>query len=422
MHPSRTPWAALPAALCLVVFLIPGCAGPGETPAERAERVHRDILTIDTHVDTPLRLGRPGFDLGRDNSDQRGSKVDFPRMRQGGLDAAFFAVYVSQGPRDEVGHQRALERALEIFDRIDQALAAHPDQAGLALTPDDAGRLAGEGRLAIYLGIENGYPVGRDLGLLERFYARGARYVTLCHSRHNDLCDSSTDPGEPEHGGLSELGRAVVAEMNRLGMIVDLSHVSDDTVRDVLAISRAPVMASHSCARALCDHPRNLSDDLIRAIADRGGVIQVCLVGSFLRELPPDPDRAAAVAELRARYRNFNELSPEEQLAAAAAWDDLDVRHPPILATVADVVDHIDHIVRVAGIAHVGIGTDFDGGGDVAGCRDVAGLPAITAELLRRGYSEADVARIWGGNFRRVFQAVVAEAGREAAETPGEAA
>ncbi|TVR74642.1 MAG: membrane dipeptidase [Marinilabiliales bacterium] len=372
-----------------------------------AAEIHSEVLTLDTHTDTPLMLAREGFDIGSRNiADRRGGQVDFPRMFEGGLDAAFFAVFLGQGERTPEGNQTAKERALQIFELIHQAIDSHPSMAGLALEPDDAYRLKNEDMLAIYIGLENGYPIGRDINLVDKFYDLGARYITLSHSRNNDICDSSTDPAGPEHGGLSDFGIKVVRRMNDLGMIVDVSHISDEAFYDVLKISRAPVAASHSNARAVCDHPRNLDDDMLIALRDNGGVIQVCILSSYVKTPEPNPERDAAREAVRQRFNNFVDLTDEEMEMAREAWFEVNEKYPQQLATVADLVDHIDHIVDLIGIDHVGIGTDFDGGGSLADCRDVTEIGNITFELVSRGYSREDIEKIWAGNFMRVFRKV----------------
>jgi membrane dipeptidase len=350
---------------------------------KKAHKIHNKILTIDTHLDTPLIMDiypdffGEEFDLSQryQNADFQGfvfRQVDFPRMKEGGLDAGFFVAFVSQGARDDEGNQAAIEAALGLIDLIYEKVDAHPDLAKVVSAPKDAYRLQKESKRAIYIGIENGYAIGNDLSMVESYYDLGARYMTLSHSSNNDICDSSTDPQGPEHGGLSPFGEEVVAEMNRLGMMVDISHISDDAVWDVLAITTAPIIASHSNARVLYDHPRNLSDDLLDAIAENGGVVQV----NLLYVSPNDPDTGERIS------------------------------------TVSDVVDHIDHIVKVAGINHVGIGSDFDGGAVVDGCEDVSKLEAITLELVKRGYTKNEIHKIWSGNFMRVFREVEDVAGR----------
>ncbi len=392
-------------SLLLLCFIMTGTAsGPDREIAERAAEIHRQVLTLDTHLDTPLMLGRDGFDIGRYNRGQRAGQVDYPRMREGGLDAAFFAVYLAQGERSPEGHKAAKENALGIFSLIHKAIEEHPETAGLALTPDDAYRLRDQGKLAIYIGLENGYPIGRDISLVQKFYDLGARYITLSHSRNNDICDSSTDPQGPENDGLSDFGREVVRKMNAIGMMVDVSHISDKAFFDVIEITSTPVIASHSNARALCDHPRNLSDDMLLALRENGGVIQVCVLSAFVKTPGPDPERDAAIQSVREKYNDFAGLSDEEMEEAREVWAAVNEKYPRELATVADLVDHIDHIAGLIGIDHVGIGTDFDGGGALDDCRDITQIGNITLELVKRGYSKSDIEKIWAGNFMRVFR------------------
>ena len=252
--------------------------------------------------------------------------------------------------------------------------------------------------------MENGYPIGNDLSLIQTYYTKGARYITLCHTRNNDICDSSTD--STEYNGLSEFGNSVVKFMNKTGMMVDVSHMSDKSFYDVIALSKAPVIASHSCCRALCDNPRNMDDAMLRALAKNGGVIQMCILSAYVKKQAPNPARDSAFASLRKKYQNFDNLSKAEMDNARRDWDALDDMYSQPLATVSDVVDHIDHIVKIAGIDHVGIGTDFDGGGGVTGCFDVSQMKNITIELLKRGYTIGDIRKIWGGNLMRVMKKV----------------
>jgi membrane dipeptidase len=270
----------------------------------------------------------------------------------------------------------------------------------------DAYRLEKEGKRAIFIGIENGYPIGNDISLIQDYYDRGARYITLCHTRNNDICDSSTDDNGPEHDGLSQFGEEVVKEMNRLGIMIDVSHASDASFYDVLQLSNTPVIASHSCARAICDNPRNLDDDMLRALADNGGVIQMCILSAYVEEPQPNPERDSARAALREKWNNWDNLSDEEMKLARKDWQDMNVQFPRKLSSVKKVVDHIDHMKEVAGIDHIGIGTDFDGGGGVEGCYDVSEMGNITIELVRRGYTEEEIEKIWGKNLMRVMSQV----------------
>lgn len=358
-------------------------------------------MTLDTHADAPILMQKAGFDVSQRHDTKRdGSQIDFPRMKEGGMDAMFFAVYTSQGPRTDEGHAEAKRNALNQFKLIHDALKAHPELAELATTPADAYRIEKAGRRAVFIGMENGYPVGSDLSLLKAYYDLGCRYITLTHFANNLIGDSSTDPDGPLYGGLSDFGKQVVPEMNRLGILIDVSHVADSTFYDVLALSKAPVIASHSNARALCNFPRNMTDDMIRAIAAKGGVVQVNFVSDYLRQ-PSEAFRAAKTKIRMARVGKV--MTPEMEARLQVESDSLAKVFAPERASLSDIVNHIDHIVKIAGIDHVGIGSDFDGGGGVNGLEDVSEIENLTAELLRRGYSEKDIAKIWGGNLLRVL-------------------
>lgn len=368
---------------------------------KKARAIHARVLTLDTHADAPINLQKDGFDIGVTHDVKKGgSQIDFPRMKQGGMDAMFFAVYMAQGPRTSEGHARAKEKALAIFERIHTALQKYPAMAELATTPTDAYRIEKLGRRAIFIGMENGYPVGEDLSLLKTYYDLGCRYITLSHFANNAICDSATDPDGPLHNGLSPFGRQVVAEMNRLGMMIDVSHVSDKTFYDILALSKAPVIASHSNARALCDFPRNMSDQMIQDLAAKGGVIQVNFVSDYLRK-PSDEHRQALNSVRMAGVGKV--VTPDVEARIEARTDSIKRVYASERASIADIVHHIDHIVKLVGIDHVGIGSDFDGGGAVNGLEDVSEIGNLTRELVRRGYSEADIAKIWGGNLLRVL-------------------
>ena len=392
--------------LTLLIFILSCHREPaGEKLMQEALKIHEEIFTVDSHTDTPLWFVRGDFDLAeRHDAREHGSKIDFPRMKEGEMDAVFFAVFLGQGERNEKGNARAKERADEIFDSIYSAMERNAQFAKLAFSPEDAMRIGEKGKRAIFIGIENGYPIGNDLSLVEYFHYRGARYITLCHSKNNDICDSSTDT--TEYNGLSEFGNEVVEEMNRVGMMIDVSHISDSSFYDVIALSQVPVIASHSSARAICNHPRNLTDDMLKMIAENGGVAQVCILSDYVKEMPPNPLKDSARNVLRVKFRDFIDLSDEEMKQARKEWREINNKYPSNLATVKDAVDHIDHIVQVAGIDHVGIGTDFDGGGGLADCYDVSEMPNITVELLRRGYTKEEIQKIWGGNLMRVMHEV----------------
>ncbi len=382
----------------LAVLILTGCSKDNQT-------LHEMIWTIDTHVDTPLDLVRHDLDLGvRGDINAGDNQLDFIRMKEGGLDAVFFAAFTAQGPRDAIGTARAFGKAEAAIDATLQAVNKHPDLAQMAYSSADLKRLEKSGQRAIMIGMENGYPIGTDLSKVQYFYDRGVRYITLCHTANNDICDSSTDT--TEHGGLSAFGRKVVHEMNRLGMIADVSHISDEAFYDVLEETSTPVIASHSCARAVRDNPRNLSDAMLKALAANGGVIQMCLLSYYVKDVQQSAERDSVNALLKEKWGSYDDRSEEQKKLARIDFARMDKDYPEKLATVADAVDHIDHIVQVVGIDHVGIGSDFDGGGGLADCWEASDLPNITAELLKRGYSKTDIAKIWGGNFRRVLKAV----------------
>lgn len=379
----------------------------GVTPEIR--ELHERVFTVDSHTDTPLRFYPEGVDIGlRNDPRETGSKIDLPRMEEGGLDAAFFAVWIGQGERDEKTNQRVYEQAVDMIRVVKEQAAKYPEKAAIVTSPQGAYAASAAGKRAIFIGLENGYPVGNNLGNVQTFYDLGARYITLSHTANNDICDSSDDPDGPEHDGLSGFGEEVVKEMNRLGMIIDISHVSDDAFYDVIELSSAPVVASHSCVRSLVDHPRNMTDDMIQRLAANGGVLQIAAFTRYLTNIEQSPERTAAREALREKYGNFSALSPERKMEARKEWREIDKKYPRKLASVSDLVDHIDYVVELVGIEHVGIGTDFDGGGELKDCYDVSEIPAITAELVKRGYSEEEIALIWGGNFMRVFDQVIA--------------
>ncbi|NQT81071.1 MAG: membrane dipeptidase [Candidatus Aminicenantes bacterium] len=380
-----------------------------ETLKVKIEKIHDKVLTVDTHSDTPSRLLGGEWKIGeRHEPGQRGSgKIDLPRMVEGGLDAEFFAVFIGQGQRTPEGYASARERATRMLDAIHKMCEDYPDMVELATSPEDAYRLEREGKRAAFIGMENGYPIGKNLSLIKKYYERGVRYITLCHSSDNDICDSSTERRNPEDNGLSDFGREVVAECNRLGIMVDLSHSSDKTFFDVLKVTKAPVIASHSSVRSICDHPRNLTDKMLRALASNGGTIQICFVSSFVKKAKPNPERDKALSQLREKYGSLRTTRDEAQREKIRQeYRTILEKYPVDRATVKDLVDHIDHVVKLIGVDHVGIGTDFDGGGDIKGCDNVSELPNITEELVRRGYSEDEIRKIWGGNIMRVFRKV----------------
>lgn len=376
-------------------------------------RPHGAFFTFDTHIDTPTAsLMRDGWDFAaRHERAIDHSQCDLPRMAAGGLDALGFAVYVTQAARTPGGLARAHEIAVRVFERTHEVVARHSDRCGIALRADDGPRLKAEGRRAFYLAIENSYSLGRDPANVAKFHALGVRILGLTHMLHNDVADSSTDPRPPEWGGLSPLGREVLAECNRLGIALDASHASDAALRDLLEFSATPPLLTHSGVRAVCDHPRNIGDDLLRALAAKGGVIQINALPMALRN-DPGSGVTAAIGEFLLKLKDV-ELTPESKAWIGAEWDRIDAAYPPPRCTLDDVIAHIEHAVTVAGIDHVGIGFDLDGGGGFAdGLNDVGDYPNVTHALRARGWSEEALAKLWGQNTLRVLRACEAHAAR----------
>lgn len=322
-----------------------------------AKDIHSRILSIDTHTDTPLWFRR-GYSVGL----RKNNAVSIQKMNEGKLDAQFLAAFLSQKERDDASLQKAVEKCQGLIRSIYADVEKYKDACGIAITEEDAWKLKKAGKKAFFIGIENGYGIGKDLSNILKYKNMGVNYITLCHSYDNDICHSSTNTADASKG-LTDFGREVVKEMNRVGMMIDLSHANESTFWDVIQLSTDPVIASHSGAKACCFHNRNLTDNQLRALAKNGGVAQVCIYKSYLN-------------------KNRN------------------------MASIDDVIRHIDHIVKVAGIDHVGIGSDFDGGGGVAGCNGDNDMINITVKLLERGYSEEDIRKIWGGNFFRVMNRV----------------
>jgi membrane dipeptidase len=397
--------------IALAALVLGACGKTGMTEEElvaKAREIHQKIVTVDTHVDISGNFATPEDDPG-----VRGNRqVDLVKMREGGLDAVFWAVYVGQGPRTPEAYAEAKAEALTKFAALHRVPEMYPDLIELAYTPEDVVRIHDSGKLVECIGIENGYIVGQDLALVREYFDLGARYITLTHNGHNDIGDSS-DPvdrlgdGESEHGGLSDFGKQVVHEMNRLGMMVDASHVAKSTMLDAARLSRAPIIASHSATKALADVSRNMDDEQLLALKVNGGVIQVVALGSFDKVDPPEK-RAAQQAireELGLTDRAaFRALTEEQRAEYRRRMEELDERWPR--ANVQDFVNHIDHAVEVIGIDHVGISSDFDGGGGVVGYSNASEAFNVTLELVRRGYSEEDIAKLWGGNLLRVWREV----------------
>ncbi len=404
----------------------------------RARALHERLIVLDTHLDTPANLARPGWKItDRHRWEDDRSQVDLPRMIEGGLDGGFWAIYTAQGPRTPAGLAAARDRALRRTVEIREMVAAHPQHFELALRAADAARIAAKGKRIVYLSIENAYPIGKDLTLVQTFYSLGVRMMSPAHTTHSDLADSATDPAGPEWNGLSPLGREFVAECNRLGIVLDASHAADSVFDQMLELSKTPIILSHSGPRGANDHPRNIDDERIRRLAAKGGVIQINALSAYLIPTPPNPERNAAMVQLYLKYGlpprgaggsgtrggaatrpsrggpvSAVELPPEQQEAFSRERREIETKFPVPQATFEDYMRHVLHALKLVGPKHVGFGADWDGGGGVEGMRDVAALPRITERLLKEGYSETDLADMWGGNVIRLLQAAEDHAAR----------
>ena len=385
----------------------------------RARAIHERVLTLDTHAD----INPANFTPERNYTQRLPTQVNLPKMEEGGLDAAFFVVYVGQ--RNDFtpeGYARAHQAALEKFaaiHRLTRELA--PDRIGLALTAADVRRIYASGKKVALIGIENGYPIGTDIGNVKKFYDLGGRYLSLAHNGHSQLSDSNT--GERDgvwlHQGLSPLGRQVIAELNRLGIMVDISHPSKLSMMQTLALSRAPIIASHSGVRAICNHSRNLDDEQLQGLKRNGGVAQLVAFNSYVKCGQESPERQQAIAALRQQYGisatggggGGQRLPDSVRAAYQRDMEALNQKHPaPPRATVKDFADHIDYAVKLIGLEHVGISSDFDGGGGVEGWSDASETFNLTLELVRRGYTEEQIGKLWSGNLLRVMERVEAVA------------
>jgi membrane dipeptidase len=463
--PVRFLFAGVIAGVCVTVAA--AFQSPSTSDADlvaRARAIHERVVTLDTHADIDPAHFQPAC-----NYTQRlTTQVNLPKMKEGGLDAAFFIVYVGQGPLTAEGYADAYRQAIAKFDaihRLTEQIA--PKEIGLALTSADVTRIARSGRKVAIVGVENGYAIGTDIARVREFYTRGGRYLSLAHNGHNQLSDSNTGEasGDAPNNGISALGRQVIAEMNRLGMMVDISHPSKASMMQAAEISRAPIIASHSAVRALANHSRNLDDDQLRALKKNGGVVQIVAFANYIRAEAPERVRArqTATTALQAEFgigagrgRGAGTGTPPPTAscpvepapggtarsrsgrpgAPAPAGGRADGQGPATLtperraeyerrlariqadfpavprATVRDFVDHIDYAVKIIGIDHVGISSDFDGGGGIDGWNSAAETFNVTLELVRRGYSEAEIDKLWSGNLLRVWREVETVAAR----------
>ena len=382
---------------------LPALAQTGAAPTRAERAVHESIIVLDTHFDTPANLSRQGWNImDRHDVTVDGTQVDYPRMVAGGVDGGFFAIFTPQGARTPEGDQKARDAALVRGLEIHEMVAANPKQFEIALTPDQAIDIAKRGKRFVFLSMENGNPFGHDLSLMKTFYAYGVRLMGPVHFLNNDLGDSATD--KPEWGGLSPLGKQFVAEANRMGIVLDASHASDGVLDDMLALSKAPIILSHSGSRAIFDHPRNLDDARIKALAAKGGVIQINAFSNYMIAPVHIAERDAAFGALMRKMQAPGKRTEAETMALIAGRREIDKKWPVPRATFDDFMKHVLHAIEVAGIDHVGMSGDFDGGGGLDGLDDVTAYPKITAALLKAGYSKDDLAKFWGGNVLRVMR------------------
>ena len=460
---SKGLWAAAVSAA-----LAAGVSAQDDAVTAKARAIHERVMTLDTHDD----INASNFTKECNYTQDLGNQVNLPKMIKGGLDASFFIVYVGQGDLTPEGYANAYKQAIEKFDaihRLTEEIA--PDKIGLALTSADARRIYKSGRKVAFIGVENGYPLGEDLGRIKEFYDRGARYLSLAHNGHSQLSDSNT--GETQGwkwNGLSPLGKQAIAELNRVGIMIDVSHPSKESMMQTLALTKAPIIASHSAVRKLANHSRNLDDEQLLALKKNGGVMQTVAFNSYVKIAADSPDRAAALAALRKEFglpENANlgggrggrggggagaagnpcaaagrgargaqpdtaaagttapgaagqgrgggrgnalaGLTDEQREALQTKLAEINTRFPPpARATVKDFVDHIDYAVKLIGIDHVGISSDFDGDGGVDGWNGADETFNVTLELVRRGYTEAQIDKLWSGNLLRVMDEVQA--------------
>ena len=401
---------------CIGFMLLATNAQAAESISTQARKLHESAIVLDTHLDTPSNLHRPGWSiLDRHEQDGEFAQVDLPRMREGGLDGGFWVVYTAQGARNEDGNRQARDHGLRRLTAIREMIAAHPQQFELALSADDAERIAKAGKRVVFISMENASPLASDPTLLSAYQQLGLRMLGITHTRNNDFGDSSTDPAGAEWNGLSPKGRALVEQANRLGIVLDASHASDQVFDQLLELSKTPIVLSHTSADAIHDHPRNIDDARLRKLAAQGGVIHVNALGAYLVPTPKIAQREQALDALKQRFGAHSELTPQQIQQWRREQAAIDREYPIPRASLDDYMRHLLHILKVAGPEHVGIGADWDGGGGVTGLEDVSALPKITARLLAAGYSERDIRNIWGGNLLRVVRAA-----QEAARPPAE--
>ena len=414
----------------LISLQLGSCRESEEEILAKAQGIHDRVITLDTHADINTR----NFTASRNYTQDLDTQVNLPKMGEGGLDVAWFIVYTAQASLDDEGYATAYANAIDKFDAIHRLVEEiAPDQIELAYTSDDVRRVVNMGKKVAMIGIENAYPLGNDLSRIEEFYDRGGRYMSLAHNGHNQLSDSHTgeENNDYVHGGLSEMGRQAISEMNRLGIMIDISHPSKDSIMQTLKLSVAPIIASHSSARKLTNHSRNLDDEMLQAVKANGGVVQTTAFSTYVNEqrrkflIESRSDLEAEISNeigfeilsdfeietlpmaVKQTYNsNIAEFNTRLRSRVNSSMFDL---APP--ATVADFVDHIEYIINLIGLEHVGISSDFDGGGGILGWNDASETFNITLELVRRGYTEAEISNLWSGNLLRVLDEVQRIAG-----------
>jgi len=395
-----------------------------ESIEEKAKRIHKEVITIDTHDDINVK----NFTDSVNYLQRLETQVNLPKMEEGGLDVAWLIVYTGQGDLNTEGYEKAEENAMAKFEAIHRLCEEiAPDRIGLARTSDDIRKIQKSGKKVAMIGVENAYPMGEDLSNIEKYQKMGARYISLSHNGHSQFCDSNT--GELDsvwlYNGLSELGKKAVKEMNRVGIMIDVSHPSKESMKQIIALSEAPIIASHSSARALCGHSRNLDDEQLQLMKENGGVVQTVAFSSYLNTDKSEKrseymksiynnvadslgidwyDRSQFGSLTEAQQKAFIDNYPKVMKIGKGLAEEREDAPPPV--NVSDFVDHIDYMVKLIGIEHVGISSDFDGGGGIEGWADASETFNVTLELVKRGYTEDDIEKLWGGNLLRVLDEV----------------
>ncbi|MGJ8592910.1 MAG: dipeptidase [Aquaticitalea sp.] len=429
-----------PFLLCFLILTFISCKNDSKTTdtsttmndsialVERAKAIHEHVITLDTHCDINIKNFTDSINYTQDLN----SQVTLPKMNEGGLDVVWLVVYTGQDDLTDEGYKKAYDNAISKFDAIHRLCETiAPNEIELATTSEDVRRIVKSGKKVAMIGIENGYPVGKDIKNVEKFYNLGGRYMSLSHNGHSQLCDSNT--GEEDdvwlHNGLSEFGKDVIKEMNRVGMMIDVSHPSKEAMKQMIELTKAPIIASHSSARSLCDHSRNLDDEQLEWMKANGGVVQTVAFSSYLDTAKHDR-RSDVETKIKKEiletkniaYLERSDLKNMTSAARSAYYDVLDDMQPivekrlaelkelPPAVDVADFVDHIDYLVKKIGIEHVGISSDFDGGGGIEGWQDASETFNVTLELVKRGYTEDEIALLWSGNLLRVLDEVQAVA------------